>query len=63
MVSKRLGAKGGWRDDSGAANVAALQQSGAVVASHQVIGLADPCHCQQESIIQIADLDAIRYPE
>lgn len=58
--SKRFGAEGSRRDDARAPNAAALQQPGAAVARHQVVGLAAQGHRQQERIVRIIRPDAIR---
>ena len=60
MASKRLGAEGGRGDDACAADTATLQQSGATVACHEVVGSACQGCCQQENIIRIIRLDAFR---
>ncbi len=39
-----FGAEDGWRDDASAPDASALQQPGAPVARHQVLGLAGQAH-------------------
>ncbi len=58
--SKRLGAEGGRRDDACAPDAAMLQQPGPPVARHQVVGLAGQRQGQQEGIVRVVSLDAVR---
>ena len=60
MASKCFGAIGRWSHDLRAANAAALQQPGAPVARHKIIGVSRQGHRQQEGVIWVIRLDSRR---
>lgn len=56
-ASNRLGAASCRRDDLSAADAAALQEPGTLIAGHEILGFAGDSHGEQEGVVRVIGFD------